>query len=104
MVTAMGYGMVLTERTDDNEENHYNDDDNDDTKHMIHDDAWWSQHLWCSVTETCEVHEQGSKYDNKGWKIIWSYHFILFPLHIWPVLHEWNISVWNLLEFVLQTI
>ena len=83
----IGYRMVLTEITDDNEENHYYDDDNDDdTKHMIYDDAWWSQHLWCSATETCEVrnlrglhyftgcwsvrevkfHEQGSKYDNKG--------------------------------------
>ena len=40
------------DRTDDNEESHYNDDNNDDdTRYMVHDDAWWSQYLWCSVTE-----------------------------------------------------
>ena len=76
--------MVLTDNTDDNEENHYNEDKNgDDTRYMIHDDAWQSQHLGCSVAEgskpvsityftrywsvrEIKFHEQGSKYDNKG--------------------------------------
>ena len=32
------------------------------------------------------MHEQGRKCHDKGWIIIWSYHFILFPLHTWPAL------------------
>ena len=39
--------MVLTDRAGDNEEKHDSDDENDyaDTRYLIHDDAWWSQHI-----------------------------------------------------------
>ena len=98
--TTMGYVMVLTDRTDDNEDNHYNDDNNDDdTRCMVHDchsiygTGWpkdqnlWGLHYFTGYWSMREVkfHQQGRKYDNKGWMIIWSYHFILFPFHTWPV-------------------
>ena len=100
--------MVLTDRTDDNEENLYNDNKKlmmiEDTWYMmtldgqnIYGAAWpksqnvWGLHYFTGYWSVREVkfHEQGSKCDNKGWMIIWSYHFILFPLH-----HTWSIFTW----------
>ena len=79
---------VLTDRTDNDDNNDDDDDDDDDDDGddddddddaiymMMHEDMWGHYATGCLSVREIKFNEQDSRYDDKGWIISWSYHFI----------------------------